>query len=615
MSDYFGTEADAMHNTDHALPSEQHFTEVGSTAPIMSRAECGDLTIQKESQNAAAFSKSVDCPQSPPNDMYPAASVLQWIDMDISPIPEPFHGLQASHDFCEMDVAVTSQTSLAWPEVPDICPTTVPLPLYSDAVPAGLAPSLPDSPFGSSAQGLSTQPSVPGCFLLEQVDPLEAKSNELRLLLNSSNQASVAGYVTRENLLVCLQLYGKHFQNHFPILHSATFSVSTASPILLLAIFCVGASYAKHIMNQKDIFTVAMFVLSEIGRQPHESLMEQPPLSTIQANMAACCVLACSQDETAAKFVPVCVARSISMAKRAGVFEPLGAPDYRTLTDKTFDWHWWIEHETRTRIASCLFTQDAAGCIFQGNVPSLSPLDLEVELPTYESVWHSRTATECLQKLRTIPSQLTISAGMRLLRTTEGTDQGRTFEASAFGMFTLLTGLHSLTWHTVHYDAGLLPDAGRAFPDPSFPGLAVFDVAARLDQDLSGPGVTTLAAEVLSSHEGTALFRINQALDVWMHSWDRRQYRDLGCENIAFCLDPLPLWFLAKLFLILHCGASFIPAESEYANVRARGIGTMEKLKLQGKVFGWLAKFRDKGDLPTKGAISLTDLMTPMTES
>ncbi|KAK5234885.1 hypothetical protein LTR47_004331 [Exophiala xenobiotica] len=299
MSDYFGTEADAMHNTDHALPSEQHFTEVGSTAPIMSRAECGDLTIQKESQNAAAFSKSVDCPQSPPNDMYPAASVLQWIDMDISPIPEPFHGLQASHDFCEMDVAVTSQTSLAWPEVPDICPTTVPLPLYSDAVPAGLAPSLPDSPFGSSTQGLSTQPSVPGCFLLEQVDPLEAKSNELRLLLNSSNQASVAGYVTRENLLVCLQLYGKHFQNHFPILHSATFSVSTASPILLLAIFCVGASYAKHIMNQKDIFTVAMFVLSEIGRQP--------------ANMAACCVLACSQDETAAKFVPVCVARSISV--------------------------------------------------------------------------------------------------------------------------------------------------------------------------------------------------------------------------------------------------------------------------------------------------------------
>lgn len=42
---------------------------------------------------------------------------------------------------------------------------------------------------------------------------------------------------------------------------------------------------------------------------------------------------------------------------------------------------------------SCLFGQDAASSIFQGNVQSLSLLDLEVELATYESIWHSKNCS------------------------------------------------------------------------------------------------------------------------------------------------------------------------------------------------------------------------------
>lgn len=42
--------------------------------------------------------------------------------------------------------------------------------------------------------------------------------------------------------------------------------------------------------------------------------MKEPPLSTIQASIAACCVIACSNDEAGAKSVSVYMARSISVA-------------------------------------------------------------------------------------------------------------------------------------------------------------------------------------------------------------------------------------------------------------------------------------------------------------
>lgn len=112
MSEVFETAADVTHNTDHTHPSEKHVTESASTPHVMPRVGCADLTIQSASQNAATFSKLVDCHQSPSDEIYTAKTMLQWFDMDMSPIPESFYQLQGNHNFRQIDVSATSQTSL-----------------------------------------------------------------------------------------------------------------------------------------------------------------------------------------------------------------------------------------------------------------------------------------------------------------------------------------------------------------------------------------------------------------------------------------------------------------------------------------------------------------------
>ncbi|EWG54994.1 hypothetical protein FVEG_13066 [Fusarium verticillioides 7600] len=190
---------------------------------------------------------------------------------------------------------------------------------------------------------------------LEQPDPLQAKCGAIQTLLQGPGPELPENVVTRsinrENLLQALQLFSRNFQHHIPILHAPTFNLATASPLLVLAMFT------------------------------HEIDMSEPSLSSIQASIAASSVLGSSQDETSLMAFPLYFARSISMAKRAAVFDTSPLIDYITLTEKTFDWHLWVERETRIRIANVLFSQDVSSCIFMGTAPTFSPLDLDIELP------------------------------------------------------------------------------------------------------------------------------------------------------------------------------------------------------------------------------------------
>ena len=47
--------------------------------------------------------------------------------------------------------------------------------------------------------------------------------------------------------------------------------------------------------------------------------------------------------------------------------------------------------------------------------------------------------------------------------------------------------------------------------------------------------------------------------------------------------------------MILHCYASLIPPESEFAISRAVGADDSSKLHVQSKIFGWFLKFRRRG--------------------
>lgn len=127
------------------------------------------------------------------------------------------------------------------------------------------------------------------------------------------------------------------------------------------------------------------------------------------------------------------------MAKRAGLFESDKSDDYCSITIETFNWESWIEHELKKRLACAIFAHDIAGCIFEGKPPSLSPLQLHVELPSYESSWEAKSAEECLKRLQSTSAQPLMSTAVRQIRRAN-INELPAFEASRFGMFTILKG-------------------------------------------------------------------------------------------------------------------------------------------------------------------------------
>lgn len=255
-----------------------------------------------------------------------------------------------------------------------------------------------------------------------------------------------------------------------------------------------------------------------------------------------------------------------------------------------------------------------ANCIFRGAAsPAFSPLEFNIELPCYEACWEASTASDCLEALQRLPQQMRVSAAIRELRKSS-VHNAALFEASAFGMDILVKGrrlrhpiakifssnlwqhigLHCLLHHASQCDPELFFNttgdslAGSAYT----PHLNTQSLLYSLQQDLSGSTVTSLANEIVSLHNSVTLKHVNSAFDAWRATWDMRHYRERGHEGHTFFSDPLPFWWLGKLYMILHCHSSDIPCDSEFAVWRVSGGDERDKLQIQFKIRGWLARFR-----------------------
>lgn len=109
-------------------------------------------------------------------------------------------------------------------------------------------------------------------FQLQQVDTVEAKCDELRSYLRSSPanlpDGFIENYIARDQLVRCIELYGKHYQPIMPILHMPTFNLTTTQPVLLLAMMLVGACYSENDIPEAAIVQCAIHVLILIEDLP-----------------------------------------------------------------------------------------------------------------------------------------------------------------------------------------------------------------------------------------------------------------------------------------------------------------------------------------------------------
>ncbi|KEF62560.1 uncharacterized protein A1O9_00533 [Exophiala aquamarina CBS 119918] len=434
---------------------------------------------------------------------------------------------------------------------------------------------------------------APDCFSLAQIDPVESKCKELNALLHTKGRRIMddllGHFITREKLMLSIELFGRHFQRNLPIIHSASFNLVQAPRGLLLAMYCVGACYDSTIMKTQCVLKAAMQVLIDIENQPGE----EPPLSAIQAAILASSVLATSQDDFSQQFVSVSFARNISMAKRARILQSVNSQDYHNLSPSSFDWFSWIDLESRIRVANVLFTQNVASCIFHGSSPTFSPFEMEFSLPAYEASWEARSSLDCLQILQSTPRPELFSSAMQRLRLAHNrTEESEPLEGSALGMFTLINGLHCFVWNATQLHTGRHLDMSKPNNAPaSSKALEASQILDTLQKDFSAHTLESLAAEVRPLSEAGIFGDENDALNRWMHWWNARQYRDH--KHLSFALNPTLFWFLAKLFLLLcTSGDSDSLVRSEFAAVVAKSHNLKDRMHRQLKVLELMSRLR-----------------------
>lgn len=164
--------------------------------------------------------------------------------------------------------------------------------------------------------------------------------------------------------------------------------------------------------------------------------------------------------------------------------------------------------------------------------------------------------------------------------------------------------LHCLLFQVTEYDIHLsIPNiatasavAQKQIVDSSSTiptlGSGITDLDKHFQEDLTGGKVTALADGTVSLYGSSTLKHVNDALNFWLTTWHMRRYRESAYENRTFLSDPLPFFWLAKLYLVLHCYAFWIRDESDFAISRVKGADDGSKWTVQIKILGWLAKFR-----------------------
>jgi hypothetical protein len=84
-------------------------------------------------------------------------------------------------------------------------------------------------------------------------------------------------YMTRANVLRCIELFGDHFQPHFPLIHPATFVLAETPAALVLAITLGGACYAEGLIPAGMLTKFAMQLLLLIQGLPVSPELALPP--------------------------------------------------------------------------------------------------------------------------------------------------------------------------------------------------------------------------------------------------------------------------------------------------------------------------------------------------
>ena len=125
------------------------------------------------------------------------------------------------------------------------------------------------------------------------------------------------------------------------------------------------------------------------------------------------------------------------MAERADLFKATEQIDFRALNPGSFDWHLWIDMESRRRLAYHIFIDDMGSSIFTRSSSHISPFTFYVDTPCYQNCWVAPTATECVKYLQMMPPQIQVATALKKIRSAR-LQETYLFDSSDCGMLEII---------------------------------------------------------------------------------------------------------------------------------------------------------------------------------
>ncbi|KAK5086725.1 hypothetical protein LTR05_003893 [Lithohypha guttulata] len=347
------------------------------------------------------------------------------------------------------------------------------------------------------------------------------------------------------NLQSFHELYFKHYNAHFPILHEASFVPDDVPALLLVALLTLGATLSSHErhfqVSQKIHDSLRWLIFGSEAFQPPAPLWCVQALLLVQAHEKM------FSSRKHHEMAHIFHGSIITLMRRGSSYNSEWAEETHDGSSLERAWHLWVEKESSKRAAYFAFIMDAQHASVFGHVPALSVSDLRLPLPSPDAMWDasspSRWKTErnktvpepsFLQVLRTLLARRPLPAAL-----------------SPFARFVVLHGLFSVTKHMQYRD------------------LATLDVDAESAPENHSPNQT-------SSLIGPVYWRevLDRAIETWSLS--------LLSQGPALCLEAaMPLQRIAHISIHLNlidfhilAGAPFLTGNkvspTEYAQARDR---------------------------------------------
>ena len=462
--------------------------------------------------------------------------------------------------------------------------------------------------FGGS-EYIDQEQGIPGFPSWGTDDPLQGKVDSLREFCFPDGVNSVPRDASSELMKACLTVENvKHFAEHYisfhghwPTVHMPTFKVTEANNGLVLAMICIGAVYSDRlnviqVRQMMDFVKRTVIANSSIYQRTMSGHTDGLGESSWDVEeMQALQMLATiftwhgdgNQRQSArSDFLAIVkIAKAMSLTQTA----PPGHYAYSVLHSgqnslapqidgANFDWHGWLQQETRNRVFYQVFLTDAAMVMFFNTIPQLDPLELRLMLPADDAAWDARDSRECANALglnglnaqnknltgTRRPKQPGMREAMRTLL-----EPNAVFQPSATNVYAKFVLVHALITRIIACQRTLLvPDvpyqgvnfningSGPATPLSQNDWLEQHGRRRSLSAANSGHATPTdgFASNIQTMAAQGEKKRLSYALDKFKRCWDADseiQYPpgQLQQRRFGFSRDGVHFFYLGRSFL------------------------------------------------------------------